>query len=159
MKNRVAALVFSALCLVIAVAFVGCANNGVSSPQAQAQAENRAYMSQVNQTMETLNEKLDLFVDAVSRGDAIGMKTQVDRAMESLTALENLEAPEALKEVQDSYKSGCENLKLALKDYVNLVTTTEDFTAIDAAALETIQSEYDAGVKALKEADEKAASL
>ena len=156
MNKKLAMMAVSAMCaLTVGSLCVGCSGTQATTQNTEATAA-RTYMSQVNQTMETLDEKLDNFVDAVSRGDSVGMKTQADKALEALSALDSIETPDQLKEVQDGYKTGADCLKQALTDYVTLYTT-QDASAINADQLATIQAKYDEGVAALKEADKKAA--
>ena len=157
MRRNGVLIAASLACVVAAGSMFGCGTTQTATQNTE-QAANRAYMSQVNQTMSTLDDKLDAFVDAVTRGDSVGMKTQVDRALESLSSLETIEAPDALKDVQASYKEGANDLKEALKEYVDLYTST-DPASIDAQKLQDIQSKYDAGVNALKDADKKASEL
>ena len=77
----------------------GCMPQQQTSAASQAQSDNRAYMTQVNQTMETLQTRLSGFSDAVSRGDVITMRTQADNAFKALDELDSQEAPDALKAV------------------------------------------------------------
>ena len=50
-----------------------------TSAVTEAQSENRAYMTQVNQTMETLKDRLTSFSDAVSRGDVVTIAARMPR--------------------------------------------------------------------------------
>lgn len=140
-------------------ALAGCANNASTSATAEQQA-NRAYMSQVNEIMEELGGGLDSFVDAVSRNDIVNMRTQADNAFKVLNTLVELEAPEALADVQKKYTEGVEKLQSALEGYINLYA---DMSAgsLDQAAYEDrvaqVQALYDEGVKLLEEGDQLAA--
>lgn len=157
MNPKVALIAASAACVLSVGSLAGCAGAPQNNAASQAQIDNRTYMSQVNQTMSSLNEKLDGFVDAVSRGDVVGMKTQSERALAELDAINSLEAPEALSEVNESYKAGCEKMKLALQSYVDLLSSGAD--KIDAESIKPIQEAYDEGVAALQEADQKASEM
>lgn len=156
MKNKISIISAIVACVLAMGIMGGCSATGKTSTLTQEQIDNRAYMSQVNQSMSALNEKLDAFVDAVSRGDAVGMKTQADRALAEIASLEAIEAPEGLADVSDSYKAGCAKMKDALLGYVGLLTGS-DAASINAEALAPIQASYDEGVAALKDADQKAA--
>lgn len=140
----------------------GCMQQDTSA--AQRQSANREYMSQVNQTMEDLQEKLASFTDAVSRGDVVGMRTQADNAFKSIDDLNKLEAPEDLKDIQEAYVDGTGTLKEALSSYVDLYTEIDSATdeqPFDWASYDErigdIQSQYDAGIAQLEEGDQKAA--
>lgn len=146
-------------------AFTGCTANQESEEQ-QAQAQNRHYMTQVNQTLDDLDEQLDGFVDAVSRTDLVTMRTQADNAFKTIDELGSIEAPEALAEVKTSYVDGCNTLKDALNAYVQLYTDIEsatdaqpfDYSTYDQR-LQEIQDLYDQGIEKLQEGDEKATNL
>ena len=123
-------------------------------------------MTQVNQTMEDLQTKLDSFNDAVSRQDVVTMRTQADKALATLDGLDSIEAPDALKEVKTDYVEGAKDLKAALDGYVNLYTDINsasdaqpfDWSTYDQR-LADIKTQYDSGIDKLKAGDEKAASL
>lgn len=146
-------------------ALAGCAAEQDNEEQ-QAQAQNRQYMTQVNQTLDTLDEQLDGFVDAVSRGDLVTMRTQADNAFKTLDDLESTEAPEALSEVKADYIEGCNSLKEALNGYVQLYTDIEsatdaqpfDYGTYDQR-LQEIQEAYNQGIEKLRQGDESATNL
>ena len=140
---------------------IPAATSGTASPTDEQQA-NRTYMSQVNETMVELDGNLDSFVDAVSRGDVVNMKTQADNAYKVLDKLSELEAPEALSDVHKKYVEGTQKLEEALDAYIQLYTEAEkagknfEWSGYDER-LKEIQDLYDSGIKALEEGD-KAAS-
>ena len=138
----------------------GCANTGANTASSEQQA-NRAYMSQVNEIMEQLGLGLDSFVDAVSRGDIVNMRTQADNAYQALDKLDALEAPEELKDVQDKYKEGTSKLREALDGYITLYTDMSgasfDMSTYDKRIAE-IQALYDEGIGLMEEGDKAAAS-
>ena len=143
------------------IALSACAG-GASSNLTEEQIANRNYMSQVNEIMVGLDEGLDSFVDAVSRGDIVNMKTQADAAFKSLDKLSGLEAPEALSDVQASYVDGCNKLKDALNQYIDLYSgAAKSQDSFDWASYEKkiadIQALYDSGVEALEKGDKAAA--
>lgn len=150
-----------ACALAAGLALSACASGGNTALTEEQQA-NRTYMSQVNETMVELDDSLDSFVDAVSRGDVVNMKTQADSAFKTLDKLSSLEAPEALSDVQKKYVEGTQKLEEALDAYIQLYTEVDkagkDFNWSDYdARIKEIQELYDSGVKALEEGD-KAAS-
>lgn len=143
----------------------GCAGQQTSAAT-QAQSDNRAYMTQVNQTMETLQTRLASFTDAVSRGDVVNMRTQADNAFKALDDLSGQDAPEALQSVKQQYVNGCSDLRSALDDYVALYTEIDsatdaqpfDWSTYDERIAE-IQGEYDSGIQKLQAGDQAAADL
>lgn len=163
MKKFTTAKKFAALILAAALAIcalAGCSATGSSANlntnNQTPEQQNREYMSKVTLKMTDLATNLVTFTDAVTRSDAISMKTQCDKAMASLDEVKNIEAPEAMKDVKAKYDSGCDSLKQALTQYVDLYTSGADITQ---EALDPIQQLYDQGVQALKEADEAVANL
>ena len=63
---------------VVVAALAGCASQ--ESAATKQQSENRQYMTQVNQTMEDLQSRLDGFTDAVSRGDLVPWRMKMRTA-------------------------------------------------------------------------------
>ena len=143
----------------------GCAAQQTSAVT-EAQSENRAYMTQVNQTMETLKDRLASFSDAVSRGDVVNMRTQADNAFKALDSSNSQDAPDSLKDIKQQYVDGCADLETALSDYVTLyaeidsATDTQpfDWSSYDER-LAAIQSSYDSGIAKLEAGDKAAADL
>ena len=149
-----------AFVLACCVAFAGCASQSGSALNDEQKA-NRAYMSQVNETMVELDAGLDSFVDAVSRGDIVNMRTQADDAYKMLDKLEGIEAPEALADVHKSYVDGTAKLRQALDGYIALYTeAAQSNSNFDwdtyADRIKEVQTLYDEGVAALEEGDKKA---
>ena len=111
-----------------------------------------------------LDSRLSDFVDAVSRGDVVTMRTQADNAFKVLDDLSSLEAPEPLKDVAAGYVDGANSLKDALNSYIQLYTEIDGATTTDPfdwstydSRLQAIQDAYNAGIDKLKAADEAAA--
>lgn len=161
-RNTLVRIVSVACVAIVAVAVLaGCAQQ--DNAAARQQADNRKYMTQVNQTMEDLKGKLDSFTDAVSRGDVVGMRTQADNAYKALDELSKLEAPEGLKDIQQEYVDGTGKLKDALNAYVDLYTEIDSATEAHPFEWSTydqriadIKSLYDEGIGKLQSGDNKA---
>ena len=157
MKQSIALRVGSIVCAVaLGATLAGCASGNVSATDSQQ--ANRAYMSQVNETMFELDESLDLFVDAVSRGDVVNMRSQADNAYKVLDKLANIEAPDDLKGVRQDYVDGTGKLREALDEYIALYTEMASASGkIDKAAYDEriaeIQALYDEGVALLQKGD------
>ena len=136
----------------------GCANTGANTATEEQQA-NRAYMSRVNGLMDELGAELESFADAVSRNDIVNMRTQADNAYQALDKLAELEAPEALEDVQQGYVDGTAKLREALDGYIALYTEMNgdsfDQSTYDKRIAD-IQELYDEGVDLLQKADEAA---
>jgi len=149
------------VCAVVLAAGVlaGCGNAAMNAASSEQQA-NRAYMSQVNEIMDELNKQLDSFVDAVSRGDVVNMRTQAENAYKALDKLDALEVPDALKDIQEKYKEGTSKLREALNAYIALYTEMSgnsfDMSTYDKRIAD-VQKLYDDGVKLMEEGDKAAA--
>ena len=146
---------------VAVAALAGCASQ--ESAATKQQSENRQYMTQVNQTMEDLQSRLDGFTDAVSRGDLVGMRTQADNAYKALDELGKLNVPDDLKDIQQEYVDGTNKLKDALNAYIELYTEIDsateaqpfDYSTYDQRIAD-IKSQYDEGIGKLQSGDNKA---
>ncbi len=165
--NKVAA--FAVVCAVVLSLFLA----GCTAPQAANQEEDKdqtltstQYMAKVNQLVEKLDERLQGFNEAVSREDAITMRTQADNAFAVLDEIAAIEPPEELKDLREQYIKGCDQLKDALNSYVTLYTELSNATQsepFDYASypdrIEQIQDQYDEGIKTLEDADKAATEL
>lgn len=165
LKNVLSKVLATACVVALAcVALASCAPNSGTAATEEQKAQ-RAYMSQVHTAMDELGANLELFTDAVSRGDVVNMRTQADNAYKSLDKLNSLEVPSALSEagVDTKYKDGTAKLRQALDGYIELYTNVQSNESFDRTAYDTrikeLQTLYDDGVKALKEGDEAAANL
>ncbi len=163
-KKFASVLMSIAIGTILIFSFSGCAQQSETATDEATQA--RQYMSNVNQTMVDLSNKLNDFNDAVADTDVVKMHTEADSAFKVLDSLSSLDAPEGYDEVKDGYVSGCDLLKDALNGYIDLYTdisSTTDGRSIDDSTyterLSEIQKQYDDGVAKLQEADEKATEL
>ncbi len=146
---KVLVAMFAGVLMVAALG--GCAQQDTAA--AQQQSENRQYMTQVNQTMDDLKSRLESFTDAVSRGDVVGMRTQADNAFKAIDDLNNLNVPDALKDIQKEYVDGTADLKDALNSYIDLYTEIDsateeqpfDYSTYDQR-IQDIKSKYDEGI-------------
>ena len=159
---RVASLVFAGI--LMAAGLGGCAQQ--SNTATEQQTESRQYMATVNQTVEELANRLESFEEAVSRGDAVTMRTQADNAFKTLDSLASIEVPEGLEEVQSGYVDGCNDLKEALNAYIALYTEIDSATdehPFDYSTyndrIAAIQNQYNDGIAKLEAADKKATEL
>ena len=158
MKQGMAMKVASIVSVVVlSVVLAGC-TPGASTSATDAQQANRAYMSQVNETMVEIDENLDHFVDAVSRGDVVNMRTQADNAYKVIDKLKGIEPPEDMKSVHADYVEGTTKLRDALDQYITLYTDmSKDQLDFDQATYDAriaeIQALYDEGVALLQKGD------
>ncbi|MDO4503200.1 MAG: hypothetical protein Q4D06_08485 [Coriobacteriia bacterium] len=165
LKNHLTIGMAAGCTVLLAATLTGCSSNslgnmmGGNNTQASAQATNRAYMSSVNQCIDSLNERLDSFEEAVSNEDMVAMKTKAAKAGEVVAQLEKLEAPESLKDVHQDYVEGCKSLSEALSAYVELYSESKE-GKVDSyeAKLKAIQHKYDEGIAQIKEGDDAAAA-
>lgn len=159
---KVLVTMFAGVLMVVALG--GCAQQDTAATQQQS--ENRQYMTQVNQTMEDLKTRLESFTDAVSRGDVVGMRTQADNAFKAIDDLNNINVPDALKDIQKEYVDGTADLKDALNSYIDLYTEIDsateeqpfDYSTYDQR-IQDIKTKYDEGIGKLQSGDNKASEL
>ncbi len=157
----------------LGAALAGClALTGCGQPleqQSSAEEEavtSRSFMANVNEACVQLNEKMTSFTDAVAREDLVSMQTQADSAFAIIDQISELECPEELNDLKQSYVDGCTQLKDALSAYLQL------FMEIDAASnggtfnydgyadrVAQIQQTYDEAVQKLKDADNAATEM
>lgn len=160
-RKMTAGFAAGVIAVAMVVALVGCA--GVANTETnQAQEENRAYMSQVNEIVMQADEYLNNFVNAVSSDNIVGIRSNAADAQRELAKLSSLEVPSDLKDIQSQYQAGSEKLSEALNQYVQLYADIEANTIDQATVSERItqiQSLYDEGYDALKKADEAAVAL
>ncbi len=158
LKNRLIAIMCAAA--LAAFGLAGCAGSAQQGATTDAQSQNRQFMSQVNETVEDMGERLQDFDDAVSRGDVVTMRSAADEAFACISTLESLEAPEQLAGIKQQYVDACNTLSGALDSYVDLYAEIESATGeapFDYSTYESrlaeIQSAYDEGMEQLKAAD------
>ena len=142
---------------------------GCQSPATGAtdqQQANRTYMTKVNQAVEDLNLRLADFDEAVAQGNAVNMRTKADDAFAAIDALQAVDTPDAMKDLQQNYVDGCTKLKDALSAYIDLYTEIDSATEehpFDYATyddrLKAVQDAYNEGIDKLKAADEEALKL
>lgn len=164
MKRSIATLIAAVLLM---ASLAGCASLQQNSQEAEAQAANRQYMSQVNQITDELTTNLAAFDEAVSDNDPVAMRLQADNAFRTLDSLSSLEPPEVLKDVQAGYTEGASKLEEALNSYIDLYTELGGADAANAAVdattyderLAAIQQTYNDGIAKLQETDKQATEL
>lgn len=157
-----ARIVFAAmLCVACLACLVGCSS---SDPEADAQTQNRQYMSSVNTIMETLNTNMGEFATAVKDGEVISLDAQFEAVNQCVNDLNALTVPDAMKDIHSAYVTGATEMQTALTSYVQLYEDVKapqsgsfDYRTYDSR-LADIQAHYDAGIAALQDADSKAQS-
>lgn len=151
------ALFTTGLLAVLALSLVGCVSG--ANEEAEKQAANRLYMSNVNQVIEELNTTLSDFGEALSQEDFVSMKTQAEKTSKIIGELEKIEAPENLSEIHTGYVDGTKKLQEALDAYIDVQVQLNADPNLDSveSRMKEIQKIYDEGIKELEEADNKAA--
>lgn len=161
--RRITAIICICAC---ALTIFGCTmpQQQGSSEQVDSVAQNRQYMSALNQMSTELSERLAGFTDAVSRNDTVGMRTQADDAFQVISKMKEQDAPEDLVGLKDGYIEACESLESALDSYITLyedvVSSEAPFDqAAYAERIKQIQEEYDKAAAQLEETDQMATEL
>lgn len=159
----------------LAAAFVCCFVLAGCSQQifpAQQQAEeeagptSRSFMADMNTAADSLQEKMASFADAVARQDLVSMRVQADAAYALIDEMAALEAPDELKDLQQQYVDGCNQLKDALNGFMDLYAEIDASTTRNpfdyssyAERISALQLQYDAAVQALQAADQSATEM
>lgn len=162
--KRTSLLLASACALVLAasIALAGCFAPSQQNSTDEHAAEHRTYMAQLGQKAEEIDTILTDFQAAVGAEDVVAMKAATTKVGTIVESIKTTEAPEKLAEVKDNYASGLEQLQQALNSYTQLYADMAAGTVSDSdyqVRLSEVQSAYDAGVEAMKAADEKAVAL
>ena len=160
MKNalrRVSGMVAVLLAAVCLMAAAGCA----PAEQTQdAAAQNRAYMSQANTAMITLNADLEPFTAAIAADDVVTMEQAATNVYRDIDAFKAIKAPDAMKDIHAEYCAGCDDLKAALQGYVALFKNAADADAAELnKGIAEVQKQYDSGIAHIKAADELTTKL
>lgn len=159
--------------VIMMVASLAIMLSGCSAPQQPLQeqdaaqvTENRQYMSDLNQNVQELSGKLTAFVGAVGRGDVVTMQSEANNAFKVITAIESMQAPDDLKDLQSGYAEACVKLRDALNEYIGLyseITSSVDGSAFDYSTyderINSIQQKYNDAVAQLESTDNTATEL
>ena len=164
MKKKFLAIMMTVLCVALAGVLAGCGSNGttVSSSSSDSASANREYMSNANTIIGQLQDNLNDFSDAVANDDLVSMKAAAKKASSSIDDFEKLQPTDTLKSVHQEYTKGCDELKGALDDYIDLYSDQKKSklsTSEYKSRLKKIQDKYNSGIAHLKKGDEQATSL
>lgn len=153
-RNILATMAAAALCLALVA---GCAP---AEQQEDAAALNRAYMSQANTASMQLNADLAPFTAAVAADDVVTMEQAAANVYRDIDAIEDIKAPDAMKDIHKEYSAGCEDLKGALQDYIEVYKDAADSDVSELnEALAAVQERYDSGIAHLQAADKMVTEL
>lgn len=166
--KRIAVALFAAA-LACSLLLTGCSQQlGLSSSSEQEESgpTSRSFMTQMNQAADGLAEKMASFSEAVARQDLVSMKVQVDAIGSAISQMSSIEAPEELADLRQKYVDACTQLDGALSSYLGLYMEIDSATTrypfdydTYADRIAQVQSQYDAAVQALKNADESASEM
>lgn len=144
-----------ALCVILALA--GCTVQAAGTSTDEHAAENRQYMALLNQKTGELDEVLGKFQEAVSAGDAVGMKAAASDATKIVEAVANMEATMSLSEVKDAYVEGLQSIDASMNEYAELYASVAAGTISQATFnkdIKAVQESYDKAIEQLNAADE-----
>lgn len=163
-----AAVAFIAAAFACSLALTGCSQQLAqqSSAEEESGPTSRSFMADMNEAADDLSEKMQAFTDAVAREDLVSMKVQADAAFAVIDQMGQIEAPDEVSDLKQRYVDGCTQLKEALSGYIDLYSEIDAATTRNpfdydgyADRLAQIQSQYDAGVQALEDADKAATEM
>lgn len=167
-KRSLITIITFALAAACALALAGCSTSQQSLQQQDEDQVtlNRQYMSDLNQNVQELSERLEDFVDAVGHGDVVTMQSQADNAFKVITTIESLQAPDDLEELKEGYTQACEKLRDALNEYITLyaeITGEAGGNSFNDAAyaerINSIQQKYNEAIAQLESTDNTATEL
>jgi hypothetical protein len=156
------------------IALAGCSTSSTSSSEKTSAQLNREYMASINSISSEAADDLSSFSEAIGTGDIATARIDADNAIATLSEIQDIEAPDALSEVDADYKKGAEELSEALSRYVDLYTkvysstsssssSSSDSSSVDMEAvsqeLSEIQALYDDGIQHLSDADQLVAEM
>ena len=157
-------LLSSCLSVVLSLCLFSACSANMNAGQPSEAEKDRAYLAQVNDLLSNMDGDLKSFTDAASRNDLVAVQSNAKKINDTISSISNLDVPDDMKSVHDQYVSGCNALKQALNDYVSLycdvINRGGDVNAPEyAQKLAAIQSQYNNGLKVLKDADQALADL
>ena len=158
MKKKACVLCGLALTGVLAS---GCMplSSSTASGSSSASTSARAYITAVHQGFSNIDVQMDAMKKAVSASDGAAVYAALDKVDQQVSALEAVDTPDELKEVQAKYVGAAKNLAQTLREYA-AYRLEGGSTSNDAAAkLAAIQANYADGINTLKAADEIAKGL
>lgn len=158
------------LFIMLLVCFVATGCSQQLGQQAETEEEtgptSRTFMAQMNESADALQGTMDAFTDATSRQDLVSMKMQADAAAALIEQMGSIEAPDELTDLRQKYVDGCTQLKDVLAGYLDLYTEIDSSTTRNpfdydsySDRLAQLQSQYDAAVQALEDADKSATEM
>lgn len=161
--KKLLAIVAVVFCMALMGALAGCGSTDqASSSSSDGASANRDYMSNANTIIEQLQDNLNDFSDAVSDDNLVSMKAAAKKAYQSIDRFKQLKPTDTLKPVHTEYVKGCDDLKDALEQYIDLFSDQKKSKLTDQQykdRLKKVQDKYNSGMDHLKEGDKKATSL
>lgn len=162
--KKLLAAIAVVFCVALMGALAGCSSSGQTdaADSSSSASANRDYMSSANTIIEQLQENLTDFSEAVSDDNLVSMKTAAKKAYANIDSFKQLQPTDTLKPVHSEYVKGCNDLKDALEQYIDLFSDQKKSKLSDAQykqRLKKIQAKYDSGMNHLKAGDKKATSL
>ena len=164
MKKKFFAIMATVLCVALAGVLAGCSSGGTvsSSSSSDSASANRDYMSNANTIIGQLQDNLSDFSDAVANDDLVSMEAAAKKASSSIDDFKKLQPTDTLKSVHQEYAKGCDELKEALDEYIDLYSDQKKSKLSSAeykSRLKKVQDKYNSGMSHLKEGDKPATSL
>ncbi len=149
-------ILFGVICA-LCMALAGCSSSSSTPNPDDPASQNREYMSQLNQQMDSIQGSLNDFQDAVAKNDVVTMqadKTAVEKTIDSVKATS---VTDRLSDVKDGYVSALDALDDALASYLSLYTDVQNGTVSSddyAQRLKGVQDAYDSAVSQMQDADD-----
>lgn len=150
------------LFIMVVCSLVLCACNATSLTTDE-QAQTKDPLTQAQEFVQTMNsvsseisQKAQDYSKALGEGDSVNAKVAMSAIGEALDKVQDLEAPDEIKDEANNYKNACASLKDALLKLNDVATETienKDVSGNGGSVLTEAQNSYDKAVQDLKDAD------
>ncbi len=144
--------------ILVGVLMVGCVPLSASSAASSATPA-RKYIIAVHDVFSDIDAQMEIVKKASSTDDRASVYAALDKVDEQLKALEAIEVPEGLEELQEAYLGASKKLATTVRSYVDYRLGGAAAVPEAAVTLAAIQADYDTAIDALRAADDLAKSL
>ena len=144
-------------CVVCGLALAGSLAAGCVPEQSQvasAPSPARIYITSVHQVYDNIDTQMDALKGSAAAGDFAAVSAALDKVDAQVAALEGLEVPAGLEELQNKYVTATKTLETAVRQYADYRLNKSNAVTIDS-----IRESYAAGIQLLQEADNLAKAL
>lgn len=148
-------------CLMCSLALAGAVVTGCIPNQARTNAPTpaRVYIDSVHQVYDQVDLQMTALATASASSDSAAVFASLDEVDKQVAALEALEVPNGLENLQAQYISATKSLASSVRAYAEYRYQGGSSASDAAARLAAIQASYASGIEQLKAADALAKSM